>query len=381
MCENAQRKHIRENISKKFYKSPRLLFAFGEAARRKAGFPLADVRDLTEFLDAGFLTKYVDHRRPQRGGIMLVGPAGVLKSSIIKSALKPYPQALVLTDLNINTLSKMKDDLVSGRYHTLAFEEMQKLYERNPSTAKNIEGAIKAFVDQGFLHPAFADQRMVGLEARMMVIGAMTYSFYSLNYSGWRESGFARRFIWMFYRTSSYDIIGDAIEQNKDILLDGIPRLWPQDRMIPYDVTAAEAKWLRNALRDQVDDMTSQILLQKIYCVLKWKYKKEPGRARHIIEQIEPLLTKNGGEIDLVLEGSEPPKNENANTHNRKATRQGLRASGLRKHHKTTVVPSEKIRVSGLEAGSKLPGVSAIGLGDHPEKSSAPTGAERKVTT
>jgi hypothetical protein len=309
---------------------------------------------------------------------MLVGPAGVLKSSIIKSALKPYPQALVLTDLNINTLSKMKDDLVSGRYHTLAFEEMQKLYERNPSTAKNIEGAIKAFVDQGFLHPAFADQRMVGLEARMMVIGAMTYSFYSLNYSGWRESGFARRFIWMFYRTSSYDIIGDAIEQNKDILLDGIPRLWPQDRMIPYDITAAEAKWLRNALRDQVDDMTSQILLQKIYCVLKWKYKEKPGRAREIIEQIEPLLTKNGGEVDLTLEGSEPKKNESADTHNRKSSRQRVRASRLRKHNQAATVSGKKVRVSGLEAGSELPRVSAISLGDHQKEPGAPTGAERK---
>jgi hypothetical protein len=328
-----------------------------------------NIKFLTEFLDAAHLSRYVDHKRPQRGGIILVGPPGALKSTVIKSALNPYPQALVLSDLNMNTLTKMKEDMVSGRYCTLAFEEMQKLYERNASTASNIEGAIKAFVDQGFLHPSFSDQRMVGLEARMLVIGAMTYNFYSTNYTRWTESGFARRFLWMFYRTSSYNVIGDAIEQNRDIMMDDIPRKWPNDRQIPYNISVDEAKWLRSILRYQVDDLTCQILMQKIFCVLKWKYN-DAKKAREVISSIEPLISKTGGEIELTLKERRIEKS--GKPHSPKKTGRSVSRGRLRsdsKPSRRTEVSEPEIRLHGLESERGLSTVSERSMDDNaPEK-------------
>lgn len=291
---------------------------------------MAKVQVLTEFLDAAHMTAWVNHQREQRGGIMLVGPPGTLKSSIIDVALQHYPTALYISDLNINTLTKMKDDMISGRYQTLGLEEFQKLYERAPTTSKNIEGVIKALTDQGFSHASFEDQRTAALKARMLIIGAMTLGFYGTNFGAWRESGFARRFIWMVYRTSDYRTIGDAIERRKTILLNSFSRRWPPpEDGIPFQITDQDAARLREMLKDQPEENTTQILLQKIYAVLLWKYEGDAQKVWKVLDDMRPLMSKTGGEIQLEYE-------KTAKSHNLETSGIPIRPGTVRRNHSRT---------------------------------------------
>src|SRR6476646_6884687 len=133
-------------------------------------------RSLLEVIDAAHLSYYVESPFPSRGGLMLVGPPGVLKSTFIASGLSDYPSALVLSDLNVQQLVRLRDDLSGGRYTSIGFTEFEKLYQRASSTSENIEGHIKALVEEGFTRASFEDQRMATMSARALVVGAMTYS-------------------------------------------------------------------------------------------------------------------------------------------------------------------------------------------------------------
>ena len=66
---------------------------------------------------------------------MLIGPPGALKTTMIEDSYNIYPNALIVADLNINTLMALRQDLVSGRFSTIAFTEFEKLYQRRADTA------------------------------------------------------------------------------------------------------------------------------------------------------------------------------------------------------------------------------------------------------
>src|SRR5256885_1629489 len=118
------------------------------------------VTTLMEVISAGHLAKFVDGPFDQRGGIFLVGPPGHLKSTIIKLALIEYPDTLVLSDINVQEFGRLKNSLIGGRYTTIGFGEFEKLYERNPTTAANLEGTLRGMVEEGFDKLSFESQQM-----------------------------------------------------------------------------------------------------------------------------------------------------------------------------------------------------------------------------
>jgi hypothetical protein len=249
--------------------------------------------DLTEFLDAAHLTRYVASEFPQRGGIMLVGPPASLKTSIISEALCHYPDALVLSDLNIKTLSPLREDFISGRFSTIAFKEFSKLYERKADTAKNMEGHLRALVDEGLTRMSFEDQRTGSISARSLVIGALTFEFYGRHFAYWKESGFARRFLWLMYSMRDYKVIPDAIQARKPLRLNTIERRKPpHNRLIRDYCTAEDLERVREMVSWQSSEDTGQILLQKIVSVLKWKYENgDKEKPYKLLKAIEPALT------------------------------------------------------------------------------------------
>jgi hypothetical protein len=171
-----------------------------------------------EVLDAAQLTAYLDTPEfPKRSGIMLVGPPGAMKTSLILSAFSYYPSALVLSDLNINSMMGLREELVSGRFKSMIFPEFDKLYQRRSDTASNIEGTIKQIVEDGFTRASFEPQGMMTMNARALVVGAITYQFYSYHYDNWKKSGFARRFLWAFIRLRQPDKIMDAVESRSQV--------------------------------------------------------------------------------------------------------------------------------------------------------------------
>jgi hypothetical protein len=252
---------------------------------------------LIEVISACHQSKYVNGDYNQRGGIFLISPPGTLKSTIIKRSLEEYPDALILSDINIQTLSVLKNSLIDGRYSTLAFGEFEKLYQRNPATAENIEGHIKALVEEGFQRASFEDQRAVGMAARACIIGGITPSCYVRKLTKWEENGFARRFLWANYSLQNPNAIVDAIEKWKLISFGRVIMKSPGNRRIPYEVTKDENTRLREMISCQPSRETPFVLIKKILCVLKWRHGVKKGNV--ILEDFSECLSSKGAFLQL----------------------------------------------------------------------------------
>jgi hypothetical protein len=263
---------------------------------------------LIEVLEAAHLTSFITGCPfEQRGGIMIVGPPGILKTSFIETALSEHPNALILSDLNVNSLMKLRESLISGRYKTIAFPEFEKLYQRKADTASNVEATIKQLVEEGFTRASFEEQDAITFKARTLVIGAMTSNFYDKKIGGWREQGFKRRFLWVAITLLDPNEIMKAIRRGKKLELNDIYRRYPTSG-IPLDVDESESKKLEAMLSAQWQ-ATPYVLLKKIYSVLKWKYKNNPERPMQIMQEFSESIRNTYAHITLV-EGKHEEKDD-----------------------------------------------------------------------
>jgi hypothetical protein len=239
------------------------------------------VRSLLEILDAAYLTKFVESPFKPRGGILLIGPPETLRTTIIENALADYPDSLVLSDINVKQLMEMREDMGAGKITCLAFEELAKLYARNPAVAKNIEMHIMALIEQGMSLASFQDKRMASTKARVLVIAACSEKFYGQRFTSWMDSGFARRFIHCQFRLDNPWALADAQEKRTLIDFGSIRRKVPGNRAIKWNVDPAEMKEIRKTLKFQFRKgiATPFHLSANIYCVLKWKYDAMEART------------------------------------------------------------------------------------------------------
>jgi hypothetical protein len=252
---------------------------------------------LIEIIEAAHLTSFVQGPFEQRGGIILVGPPGMLKTNFIETAFQGHPAVLTLSDLNINSLMALRESLISGRYTTIAFPEFEKLYQRKSDTASNVEGTIQQLVENGFTRASFEEQDAITFKARALVVGAITHNFYSKKIGQWRESGFKRRFLWVAITLSDPNEIMHAIRRGELLNLDGIMRKFPI-RPIPFAIEETESKKLEKMLMGQWQ-ATPYVLMKKIFCVLKWKYAKEPQHAMKLMEEFSESLNNQYARVIL----------------------------------------------------------------------------------
>ncbi len=228
---------------------------------------------------------------------MIVAPPGTLKSTIIKLALEDYPDALLLSDLNINTLTQLKNSLIDQRYTTLGFGEFEKLYQRNPATAANIEGHLKMLVEEGYSRASFEDQRAQTMAARCSVVGGITPSCYSRMITKWIDNGFARRFIFCSYTLQNPEAIMEAIEKWKHISLGRVMLSSPGNKKIPYNVSSEENKIIRKAIYSQPTHEGPFVLCKKAYCVLKWRHGSKKATA--IFTDFAQSMQSKGAFLEL----------------------------------------------------------------------------------
>jgi hypothetical protein len=255
------------------------------------------VTTLIEIISAAHVTKFIESPWHSRGGIFLVGPPGSLKTTIIKNALAEYPDTILMSDVNVNSLTVLRNSLIGGRYNTLGFGEFEKIYQRNPASASNVEGHLRAMVEEGFDRTSFEDPRMSGMSARCLLIGGITPTCYAQKYLHWENSGFARRFLWCHYRLANPDEITNAIHRWTPIVFGKISHALPANRIIPFKISSEHSRWLSHVLDTQPDKGTPYILLKKIFRVLEWRYSKK--KAIEIIRDFAPSLSKSGTEVTL----------------------------------------------------------------------------------
>lgn len=252
---------------------------------------------MIEVLSAFHQSKYVVGDFEQRGGVMICAPPGALKSTIIKLSLEDYPDALLLSDLNVNTLTQLKNSLIDGRYNTLGFGEFEKLYKRNPATAANIEAHIQALVEEGFSRASFEDQRLPTFAARCAVVGGITPSCYAKRFNGWLESGFGRRFMFCSYTLANPDAIMNAIERWKHISFGKVILTAPGNKKIPYSIEQNEHRMIKRAISNQPTHEGPFIMCKKILCVLKWRHNRK--KAMDIFLDFAECLESKGAALEI----------------------------------------------------------------------------------
>lgn len=237
---------------------------------------------------------------------MFVAPPGQLKSTIIKTCFEPYPDTMVLSDINVQTMNPLRDELASGRYKTMAFTAYEKIYERDPRTASNVEGQLKAMACEGFSEASFEDHRMQGVfEARAFILAAMIPALYRRKFPEWVESGFARRFLWSFYKFDDPDILVKAIHDWRRIELDHNIPVLPM-RRIRFDVTVDESRILLGMCRYQPSRESPFVLLKKMLSVLKWRYPDDPDRPMEILHDFATSMEKRP--TNLIIDIERPPE-------------------------------------------------------------------------
>lgn len=263
--------------------------------------------ELVEVVCAAHLGNLVEGPFHERGGIMLVGPPGVLKTTFVGALDSQYQDAIMMSDVNVKSLVKLRDAIAAGKVNTLVLPEFAKIYERQDATAKNVEGTLRALAAEGFSAASFEDSRINRLTARAMVVGALTPATVDLHFTEWEESGFNRRFLWALMRLSDPIALEKAAVNWKriDFRMAHVP-LAPLGATIPNHTTARERQRLASIAKYQPGgDHAIQIqMLIRMLAVLRWWYAEsgQPRNAMETMEAFAPALGKNG--VTIVLPDS-----------------------------------------------------------------------------
>jgi hypothetical protein len=210
------------------------------------------------------------------GGLMFVAPVGHLKTVITKTLDLWQPQALVLSDITIRQLVEMREQISSGKIHTLGFMELPKLYSRNADVSSNVEGAIQQMADEGWRAANWENQNMTLRDAKCLIVGAMPPSFYARKWGGWNAGGWSRRFIWCHFQLADTEIIMESIDRWQPLDLGRMVYSVPASASIPFTVTQDESRMIRNVLRRTKAgyEAVPFQLLKKIFAVIKWRYSE-----------------------------------------------------------------------------------------------------------
>ena len=254
---------------------------------------------LVEIVSAAHLTKYVQSPFPQRSGLFLVAPPGAFKTTIAET-MDEYPSTQVISNLNTQSVNMMKEHMLAGTISTLAFSDYGALYRRHGSVASGVEGVIMALADEGYRRPQWQAQNSPTMPAYCTIVGGMTSAFFDEKIPEWQKNGFARRFVFARYQLNGIETLEDAAAEWRRAELDGsfVPRI-PSSRTIQYKLDPKEVEYIRHMCRHIQDGKVNNfVMMQKIACVLKWKFGKE-NKHMQILKDFAPCLTKNGGTLQI----------------------------------------------------------------------------------
>lgn len=261
------------------------------------------VSQLIETLCCVHLTSYVESPFQDRGGLVIVGPPSVLKSTMLDVVARNYNDAVSVSDINARTLDDLRDQIAAKAIRTLVIPEYRKLYERHSYTSSNVEGTIRALVAEGFGAASFHDGRINQMKARCTLLTAMQPKFQVDHFKEWEDSGFNRRFLWSLVRMSDPGVLDRAVEDWR-LLEFGIAHIPPPPlgSTIPNTTTQVERAEMRRLVRYQPGGSTSIqfALLCKLLAVFKWWYKlmrRRDSEALRTVRAFAQTLGKEGAEL------------------------------------------------------------------------------------
>lgn len=258
-----------------------------------------------EVLCALHLSSYVDSPFEDTGGLMIVGPPGVLKSTICSILDRNYNDVAQISDINARELNELRGQIEARSVRTMVIPEYAKLWDRHPYTAKNVEGTLQAMAGEGFSSAGFEPQRINRLRARAVILSAMTPKFQITHYQDWFDRGFDRRFLWALVRLKDPELLDRAVEEWKlvDFKVAHIPPV-PTPAKIPNLTRQSERAELRRLVKFQpgASHAAQTALLSKILAVLKWWYRLLDRKDKDALRTLRLFAQSLGKEgADLVI--------------------------------------------------------------------------------
>lgn len=256
-------------------------------------------KTIIDVLCAAHYSYLVEGGWRQRGGIVFVSPPGQLKTTWL-SILEDYPTVYLTSDLNLQTLGRLKEDIAAGKIRTLVVPDFQKIYERNPQVSSNVEGALRAMVEEGFVATAYQNAQVISKKARVLFLSACVQSFYENRLEDWKKTGFGRRILFCVYTLKRPEILMDALSSWQRVeIKNGLKFSIPTGN-IPYSLTKKEARIIHHWMKRQAD-VTPIALLQKIGCVLRWRFRrlKLKDETMDILHDFSESLSGEGAEVEL----------------------------------------------------------------------------------
>jgi hypothetical protein len=268
--------------------------------------PMLSLTDFIQVTAAIHLSSRVDAPYTDRGGMIVVGPPGSLKSTVITIVAEHYPDALLLSDINAQMLAQIRDTLTGSSVRTLVIPEMAKLYQRHSATASNVEGYLQALAGEGFSHAAHEDSRVATLKARATILSAITPHSRLAHFPKWEGAGFNRRFLWPLIQLHQPEVLELAVLEWRRLTF-GQAALPPlplgPGELIPSSTTRAERDAILQMVRAQPGGSNTihLQLMTRALSVLRWWYR-HAGIKRNAMEPLRAFAQALGKEgTSLVL--------------------------------------------------------------------------------
>jgi hypothetical protein len=268
-----------------------------QPARPINGHGTVSVEAFLEAICAMHLACYVEGPVQDRGGLMIVGPPGNLKTTLLDVLDDNFHNAISCSNLNTQTLSRIAPQFGTGSLRSLVLPDLQACYAGDPRTAARLEQQLMQLAGEGSRGPSWQDARFQKFKVRAAVFGAMTNRFYEKYANYWEDSGFQRRFLWSSYTLANPEILLDAIEEWKRADVGGIkiPDT-PGNGVIPDSLDSAERKEIRRWLKYQPGPHEVQYsLLCRTTSALRWHYnnRKLKRDPMHTMREFAVTLRKD----------------------------------------------------------------------------------------
>jgi hypothetical protein len=256
---------------------------------------------LIEAICACHLASYVPSPVHDRGGVMLVGPPGALKTTML-DVLEAYSNTLTASAINTQTLMRSQQDLASGSIRSIIIPDMHALYSGDPRTAARVESTLMQLAGEGSRGASWQDVRHQHFIARATIFAAMTPSHFERHAKDWEESGFLRRFLWVRYTLADPEVLMRALEQWKraEIGVINAPAL-PANGVIPEALTPAERSQIRGWLKHQPRPHEIQYaMLCRAASALRWCYQQSREKKRNAMTTMKAFASCLGRDAAIV---------------------------------------------------------------------------------
>jgi len=239
------------------------------------------VGTLIEAICAVHLSSYVGAPYKDRGGLMLVGPPGVLKTTLIDVLDDNYHNALSVSNGFMGTMSKLQSSFYNGQVRSLCFPDIQSIYAGDPRTAGRIEQMMMQLSGEATRTiGGDQDSRYAKFKGYCTMFGCMTDHFFLQHVQKWENSGFLRRFLWCTYTLQDPEILMRAIINwtRADFGSTNVPEL-PANGFIPDSLTPNERRQIHSWLHHQPvpHELQFQVLCKAV-SALRWHYQQTRDR-------------------------------------------------------------------------------------------------------